>query len=516
MLTGLINEPSYGSAIALCAAGWMTYQYYLFTVNKAKVASIPTIGGDGFISSYITGWKFIFYGHLMVQEGYEKYKGRAFKIPTLMTGNRWIIVVADKGMIEDIRKAPEDKLSFKEVGFELIQADYVFGSDKARVDPYHIEVVRGPMTRGFPSRFADIKEEIVESFAEHMPAKVDDWTEIPLSDALIPIVARTSNRLFVGLPLCRNAEFLRIQQNLTIHVVTVSNIINIVPKFLKSITGKLLSNFPREHRLMQKLLKGLVQERLDAEDERGRKYEGRPNDMISWLLDLVPPELRNLEDLCLRILSLNFAAIHTTSITMTNVLFDLASRQEYIAPLREEVESVIGEFGWSKESMGKLRKMDSFVKESSRLNGFSGLVVTRKATNDFTFSDGTTVPKGFRVAVAGQAIHEDQRNYKSAEAFDGFRFVELRDGGHEYDNLRHQMVSLDPSFLFFGHGRAACPGRFFAVNEVKAMLAHMLLNYDFKLPNDSTEVPAGIWIMSGRSPSMSAPILVRKRTSRVQ
>ncbi|TFK29185.1 cytochrome P450 [Coprinopsis marcescibilis] len=511
-----LSEPSYGSAIAIGLAGWFTYQYYLFTVNKAKVANIPTVGGDGFISSYISAWKFVFNGHRIVQEGYEKYNGRAFKIPTLMTGDRWLIVVSGKQMIEEVRKAPEDKLSFKEVGFELIQTDYVFGSKAARVDPYHIEVVRGPMTRGFPSRFADIKDEIVESFTDHMPAKPDEWTRIAVSDALLPIVARTSNRLFVGLPLCRDSEFLRIQKNLTIHVVTIANIINIVPTFMKSITGKLLSNFPKEHRLMQKFLKETVQERMDAEDERGRKYEGRPNDMISWLLDLVPAELRNLEDISLRILSLNFAAIHTTSITMTNVLFDLAARQEYMAPLREEVEQVIGEYGWSKESMGKLRKMDSFMKESSRLGGLSGLVVNRKAVNDFTFSDGTTVPKGFRVAVAGQAIHEDKENYKSADAFDGFRFLELRDGGHEYDNLRHQMVTLDSSFLFFGHGRAACPGRFFAVNEVKAMMAYMLLNYDFKLPNDSTEVPAGFYIMGGRSPSMSAPILIRKRTSKIQ
>ena len=36
-------------------------------------------------------------------------------------------------------------------------------------------------------------------------------------------------------------------------------------------------------------------------------------------------------------------------------------------PLRAEVESIIAEEGWSKASIGKMRKLDSFLKESMRL-----------------------------------------------------------------------------------------------------------------------------------------------------
>jgi cytochrome P450 len=32
----------------------------------------------------------------------------------------------------------------------------------------------------------------------------------------------------------------------------------------------------------------------------------------------------------------------------------------------------------------------------------------------------------------------------------------------------------------FGHGRSACPGRFFASNVLKITLCHLLLNYDFR------------------------------------
>jgi hypothetical protein len=50
-------------------------------------------------------------------------------------------------------------------------------------------------------------------------------------------------------------------------------------------------------------------------------------------------------------------------------LFDLASHREYIQPLREEVEKTIADLGWTKEAMARMVKLDSFLKESSRLGG---------------------------------------------------------------------------------------------------------------------------------------------------
>lgn len=55
--------------------------------------------------------------------------------------------------------------------------------------------------------------------------------------------------------------------------------------------------------------------------------------------------------------------------TLANALYDLAARQEYMQPLREEIEEVISTHGWTKDGMGRMRKLDSFFKESSRLSG---------------------------------------------------------------------------------------------------------------------------------------------------
>lgn len=36
--------------------------------------------------------------------------------------------------------------------------------------------------------------------------------------------------------------------------------------------------------------------------------------------------------------------------------------------MREEVEAVVQEGGWTKAAMGKMRKIDSFLRETQRLN----------------------------------------------------------------------------------------------------------------------------------------------------
>jgi flavorubredoxin len=50
-------------------------------------------------------------------------------------------------------------------------------------------------------------------------------------------------------------------------------------------------------------------------------------------------------------------------------MFDLAEHLHYLTALREEAEEMVGSYGWTKEAMNRMRKLDSFLKESSRLRG---------------------------------------------------------------------------------------------------------------------------------------------------
>ncbi|KAI9431119.1 cytochrome P450 [Lactarius indigo] len=107
------------------------------------------------------------------------------------------------------------------------------------------------------------------------------------------------------------------------------------------------------------------------------------------------------------------------------------------------------------------------------------------------------------------AIHTDEEIYSEPDEFDGFRFARLRESSEGLMASRYQAGVTSPTHLSFGHGRHACPGRFFAATELKVMLARIVVTYDFKL-EEGKEVPRDLCIGPSRIPR-DARVLFRKR-----
>jgi len=98
----------------------------------------------------------------------------------------------------------------------------------------------------------------------------------------------------------------------------------------------------------------------------------KPNDSIEWLRDLAPePDRSDPHFHGISQLGISAVSVNTTSQLLTNSIFNFATYPEYVPILQEEIESVLEESGgeWTLESMGKLKKLDSFMKETLRYNG---------------------------------------------------------------------------------------------------------------------------------------------------
>ena len=57
--------------------------------------------------------------------------------------------------------------------------------------------------------------------------------------------------------------------------------------------------------------------------------------------------------------------------TATQLLYRLLANPEYLEPLREDVNAAIKEEGWTKAGIDKMHKIDSFLRESQRLDGIT-------------------------------------------------------------------------------------------------------------------------------------------------
>lgn len=106
--------------------------------------------------------------------------------------------------------------------------------------------------------------------------------------------------------------------------------------------------------------------------------------------------------------------------------------------------------------------------------------MNRKAKEDVTLSDGTVIARGTSIFVSAERMW-DEKVYENPLEFDGYRYYRERGGPNDAVS---QLVSTSTSHLGFGHGIHACPGRFFAGNEAKVVMAHLLLKYDFEIIGD--------------------------------
>jgi cytochrome P450 len=149
--------------------------------------------------------------------------------------------------------------------------------------------------------------------------------------------------------------------------------------------------------------------------------------------------------------------------------------------------------------MSRRRKSDSA--------GTAGFI--RKVIKPIDLSDGTHLPPGTKILAPQAGASRDDRFYPSANDFDPFRFYKLRQKSEEEANRWHFTTVTDAN-MNFGAGKHACPGRFFAGNEIKMMLSYFLLNFDMKL-KDGEERPKAMMLMMSKTPNPNGEVIFRRR-----
>lgn len=114
--------------------------------------------------------------------------------------------------------------------------------------------------------------------------------------------------------------------------------------------------------LADSLISPVLSARSDPQ-EKGTKNA----DLIQWMLD--NREHRTNKTLSHINLHVAFAAIHTSAVAITHILYDLCAMPQYVEPLREEITKALEEEGaLTKKAFLKMSKLDSFMRESQRFN----------------------------------------------------------------------------------------------------------------------------------------------------
>ena len=348
---------------------------------------------------------------------------------------------------------------------------------------------------------------------------------------MLGILSRSTSRLAAGEALSRNEKWLETVKNYTIDVGITIILLRPFPKFLRPLVARIL---PSVHRLNKQL--AWVKNELFVPMINGRRYAEhinskyeKPDDYLQWMMDLADnPDDKEPEFMAHNLfIIMSLAFVHTSTMLITHLLFDLVDKPQYLEPLREEIRETRKD-GWSNGTQASFfsqHRMDSFMKEVQRFNPtaeskqlpFSSLFISnmlilnppvsmnRIARQCITLSDGLVIPQGTHICFASGPLARDPDLIPQPQPFDGLRW------SLNTEDKTNSFVSIGPTNMHFGFGRQACPGRFFAAYSIKAIMSRLLMEYDFKLADGQKKRPRNIRNGEQIMPNVWATLLIRKR-----
>ncbi|KAI1861193.1 uncharacterized protein JN550_011015 [Neoarthrinium moseri] len=451
--------------------------------------------------------KWMFNADSLVRDSYNKFRDQVYQIKA----TEGVRTLVPSKLVGELKSLPEEVLSASQAINEAMLVEYTRFTFGLHHDAVTL-LMKTKLTQQLSRLVPRMKEELEFLVREEFP-DCEEWTPVKIQPFLIRAISRLSGSVFVGADLGRSEQWMDTSVNFAIHVFMAVIKLQFFPTWLRPVAQYIVTDLGQINRDIskaQEMLKPIIDQRLqDAElDPSGE----RPDDFMQWLLDALPEKQKRDYQLQAKLhLILCAAAIHTTSNLATDCIYDLATHQEEQDIIREEAKEILeDEQGWAKkEGMGKLKKMDSFIKESQRLAGNVTSFI-RKVVKPINLSDGTYLPAGTNLLAPQCGISHDERYFPDPEVFDGLRFWKMRQESAEGGN-RWQLTSIGDWNINFGLGKHACPGRFFAANEIKLVLAHFLLNYDIKL-KDGEQRPEPMMFMMSKTANPNAEILFKRRS----
>ncbi|KAI1187489.1 P450 monooxygenase [Nemania serpens] len=446
----------------------------------------------------------------IINNGYKHWKNVMFK---LSRTDRDILVLPNI-YVDELRNLSGERLS-SIVTLVRNNSGKYGGTDILLESEIASQAIQNKITPQLASLMHPMKEELDHALATEVP-DCKDWTPIKAHPFFATLVARVSNRVFVGKRIARDERWIKTVTDFTTNVAQTTMILRVVPPSLHGLVAFFLPTYWTVQRTIRDsytILGPEISRRRKAELEDD-SYD-KPVDLLQGIMDLAKPGTKQASprDLAHRQLVMSLAAVHTTAGQAANTLFDLCAHPEFFDELREEIvtDVVHNPAGWDKQSLNKLKKLDSCLKEAQRLNPASLLGFHRSVEdrNGITLKDGKHLPQGTHICVASYATTTDPEYVSNPTEFDPLRFWRMRQRTAD-DANKHQFATTSNQFLHFGHGKFSCPGRFFASNELKLLFSTLLLRYDFKF-KDGQERPKCVNIDEFLFVDPEAEVLIRER-----
>lgn len=299
-------------------------------------------------------------------------------------------------------------------------------------------------------------------------------TTIDASIFFQKVVARISSQIFAGEQYADNEELINALASYALNMFRAGMINAMLPGFLADYITR---NYLSVGKNIEVTMKELTPQLIELKDKEDRFGQSKPTNFMHMMLQTpgADDHVQTAEECAFWMKDIAFASIHTTSIFLGFALHDLSDRPDVQDMLRKEIEETRNEFGeLTPELVHQMPIMDSFLRESLRL-GSDFVGFRHKAMKETVLSSGITIAKGTTVGLSLFDAHTDPElqdigpNGIPLTDFDPLRFIGRKS---------KKSTAVGPDFLIFGMGYHSCPGRYFASQEIRYLLACILEMFD--------------------------------------
>ncbi|KAK2775890.1 cytochrome p450 monooxygenase [Colletotrichum kahawae] len=452
-------------------------------------------------------------GKGLIARGAKEHGGKPFRV---YTGQGTMTILAPEFAME-VRN--DNRLSSTEFLLAYWQAgtpgfEPYFSSSSALIR----KMVKSHLTQANISKLSGQLSEEASDALRDVFTDNEEWHEITLAQTIPQIVARVSALVFLGPELCRDPRWLNITMTYPSKAMAAAKVLRSYPSPIRRLVHWFLPCCRELRQMLRTACQAIepIQQRRREQEAEGVVF----SNALAWIEKLAKKQQdRTAQNAAYQQLGLSILANASSTDLVSQNILDLCFNEELVEPLRGEVMKVAAE-GWKSSALYNLRLMDSVLKETLRLKPIATgksscydvaseeqmltawiVALGRRVMEDnVKLSDGSVLPRTTGVAVSSANMWDPvstspsqlhipdskrsdlQEIYPNPDKFDGYRFLRMREAG----NNEHiaQLASVSPEHLGFGLGAHACPGRFFGASTTKLVMAHFLLKYEFKLPND--------------------------------
>ncbi|KGO48671.1 Cytochrome P450 [Penicillium expansum] len=434
--------------------------------------------------------------------------------PFIIAYSGFEYVVYPSSSFDEVKRVSVRKASMLEFFTHVFFHGWRFlGSDTSTL----LKTIGVDLTRAVPVRVQARQEDTQLAF-ERAIGPCPEWKSVSLYWTIQELVAATNASGLVGPELGNDPRWVRAVQHFPMVTALAVYISNAVPRLVRPIVTTFIflpawGYYIYLKMLLKPMAKADWEEYENANEKQKKEILRATPDkkfpITAWLMSRYRPEELSLSQITHDLIVATFESTPSTAGTMFFILAELVSRPELVNELRDEVDEVLSNGLLPQTTLTELRKMDSVMRESSRVNPFSLLVLFRRLLTNVKLSIGPELPAGSLLCVDAHHIHNDEDLWEDPDTFDPMRFLKLRE--RDGVDSRHQFTSLGKDSPGWGDGTQACPGRVFAGNTIKIILTHLLDKYEIQLPPGAEKPKRHSMPNGSMAPDLFARIMIRER-----